>query len=154
MFTLARQCGVEPLTTSGDLQTLEWIDKLDPVAHKISSGLLSCLPIVEATCRMKKPVLMSTGMSDSVAIEQAVAIAEKQVCPVAIFQCTSEYPCSPDKEPRHQGYGGKIQPSHWVFRSLTWNRHVLFKRCSWCGLIRLSHLIRRDRHLITHFSRG
>ena len=97
MFTLARQCGVEPFTTSGDLLTLEWIDKLDPVAHKISSGLLSCLPIVEATCRMKKPVLMSTGMSDSVAIEQAVAIAEKQVCPVAIFQCTSEYPCSPDK---------------------------------------------------------
>ena len=97
MFTLARQYGIEPLTTSGDLHTLEWVDKLNPVAHKISSGLLSCLPIVEATCRMKKPVLMSTGMSDSVAIEQAVAIAEKQVCPVAIFQCTSEYPCSPDK---------------------------------------------------------
>ena len=90
MFTLARQCGIEPLTTSGDLHTLEWVDKLNPVEHKISSGLLSCLPIVEATCKLKKPVLMSTGMSDSVEIEQAVAIAKEQACPVAVLQCTSE----------------------------------------------------------------
>ena len=41
MFQLARECGVEIFTTSGDLQTLEWVDRLNPVAHKISSGLLS-----------------------------------------------------------------------------------------------------------------
>lgn len=97
MFILARECGIEPFTTSGDLQTLEWIDKLNPVAHKISSGLVSCLPIVEATCKKKRPVLMSTGMSDNASIEPAVAKATEQKCQFALFQCTSIYPCPPEK---------------------------------------------------------
>ena len=51
MFQLARDCGIGPFATAGDLQTLNWVDKLDPVAHKISSGLMSCTPIVEA-CKL------------------------------------------------------------------------------------------------------
>lgn len=97
MFTLARQCGVESFTTSGDLHSLEWVDKLNPVAHKISSGLLTCLPIVEATCKKRRPVLMSTGMSDSASIEPTIAITREYGCAVALFQCTSEYPCPPEK---------------------------------------------------------
>ena len=52
MFQLARNCGVEVFTTSGDLQTLKWVDRLNPAAHKISSGLLSCTPIVEEACKL------------------------------------------------------------------------------------------------------
>jgi len=97
MFILARQCGVEPFTTSGDLHSLEWVDKLNPVAHKISSGLISCLPIVEATCKKGRPVLMSTGMSDSASIQPAIAITKEYGCAVALLQCTSEYPCPTEK---------------------------------------------------------
>lgn len=93
MFSLARECGVEPLTTSGDLDTLEWVDKLNPVAHKISSGLLSCTPIIEETCKKSKPVLFSTGMAMDLDIETAVDISKSLDCTFAIFQCTSKYPC-------------------------------------------------------------
>ena len=97
MFELARECGVEVFTTSGDLQTLVWVDKLKPVAHKISSGLLSCLPIVDDTCRLGRPVLISTGMSDDTAINKTIEVAKLHDCKLALFQCTSEYPCPTDK---------------------------------------------------------
>ena len=97
IFDLARKYKVEPFTTSGDLETLEWVDKLNPVAHKVSSGLLSCSPIVVATCKLRKPVILSTGMSSDCAIDDAVNMIKKQKCDVALLQCTSEYPCPEDK---------------------------------------------------------
>lgn len=97
MFQLARDCGVEAFTTSGDLQTLKWIDRLNPAAHKISSGLLSCTPIVKEACKLGKPLLMSTGMSGTAMIDQSVEIALQSGCKVALFQCTSLYPCPPEK---------------------------------------------------------
>lgn len=97
MFALARECSVEIFTTSGDIKTLEWVDRLNPSAHKISSGLLSCLPMVEVTCRLEKPVLISTGMSDDLVIDKTVGLAKLSGCKVALFQCTSEYPCPTEK---------------------------------------------------------
>ena len=96
MFQLTRDCGAEPFTTSGDLHTLGWVDKLNPVAHKISSGLMSCTPIVDETCRLGRPVLISTGMSDDSAIDAAVGLADSRGCRAGLFQCTSEYPCPPE----------------------------------------------------------
>ena len=97
MFQLARDCGIEPFTTAGDLQTLNWVDKLDPVAHKISSGLMSCTPIVREACKLGRPVLMSTGMSGIATIDQSVEIARESRCKTALFQCTSLYPSPPEK---------------------------------------------------------
>ena len=97
MFQLACDCGVEAFTTSGDLQTLKWVDRLNPVAHKISSGLLSCTPIVEEACKLGKPLLMSTGMSGTATIDQSVEIARQSGCETALFQCTSLYPCPTEK---------------------------------------------------------
>ena len=97
MFQLARDCGVEVFTTSGDLQTLNWVNKLNPSAHKISSGLLSCLPIVREVCKLGKPVILSTGMSNIAAIDRSVGIATQSSCDTALLQCTSLYPCPIDK---------------------------------------------------------
>ena len=97
MFQLARNCGVDVFTTSGDLQTLEWVDRLNPAAHKISSGLLSCTPIVKEACKFGRPVLMSTGMSSTATIDLSVEIVRQSGCQTALFQCTSLYPCPIDK---------------------------------------------------------
>ena len=97
MFQLARDCGVDAFTTSGDLQTLKWVDRLNPAAHKISSGLLSCTPIVKEVCKFGRPVLMSTGMSSAATIDQSVEIVRQSGCQTALFQCTSLYPCPIEK---------------------------------------------------------
>ena len=97
MFQLACDSGVEAFTTSGDLRTLRWVDRLNPAAHKISSGLLSCTPIVKEACKLGKPLLMSTGMSGIATIDQSVEIARQSECKTALFQCTSLYPCPTEK---------------------------------------------------------
>ncbi len=97
MFQLARDCGVDAFSTSGDLQTLKWVDRLNPAAHKISSGLLSCTPIVKEACKFGRPVFMSTGMSGTATIDKSVEIARQSGCQTALFQCTSLYPCPIEK---------------------------------------------------------
>ncbi|MDC0476395.1 N-acetylneuraminate synthase family protein [Alphaproteobacteria bacterium] len=105
MFQLARDCGADVFTTSGDLQTLKWVDRLNPAAHKISSGLLSCTPIVKEACKFGRPVLISTGMSGTATIDQSVEIARQFGCKTALFQCTSLYPC-PIKKLNLSAIGG------------------------------------------------
>lgn len=97
LFDLARELGLEPFTTSGDLETLSWVDRLDPVAHKISSGLLSCLPMVDAVFEYGRPVLMSTGMALGDEVGAALKLANPKNAQVALFQCTSIYPCPSEK---------------------------------------------------------
>ena len=93
MFDLSRKLGLEPFTTAGDVQTIDWVDKLNPSAHKISSGLFTNIPIIEYTAKKNKPLIMSTGMADWDQIEESI-LASKNVGneDIAIFQCTSRYP--------------------------------------------------------------
>lgn len=97
MFDLARAKGMEPFTTSGDFRTIDWVDRLNPAAHKISSGLLTTLPIIRYAARTGRPLLMSTGMAEGADIDAAVAAArEGAASGVALFQCTSVYPAPPE----------------------------------------------------------
>jgi len=93
IFELARKLGVHPMTTAGDFETIDWVDELNPVAHKVSSGLLSSTPVIEYLAKKEKPILMSTGMARVEDIELALQICEEQGAEeVALFQCTSQYP--------------------------------------------------------------
>lgn len=90
MFEFARACGIEPFTTCGDPGTLEWVERLDPAAHKISSGLMTHAPMIRAAAATGRSVLISTGMATLAEVEDAVAQAAP--APVGLFQCTSLYP--------------------------------------------------------------
>lgn len=97
MFDLARSLGVAPLTTAGDFATLEWVDRLNPVAHKISSGLLTHLPLIRQAARTGKPMLMSTGMADLDKVDVSIATArEAGVSQLGMFHCVSLYPAPPE----------------------------------------------------------
>jgi len=97
MFELARQLGLEVFTTAGDFNTLEWVEALEPSAHKISSGLLTSTPIIRAAAKTGRPLLMSTGMAETEAIDRAVEAAKEAGCQaLALFQCTSIYPAPPE----------------------------------------------------------
>ena len=93
MFSLARNFGVHIFTTVGDLTTLEWVELLNPVAYKISSGLLTSLPIIRKIAETAKPVLMSTGMATIEDIDAALKTARAAGAEnIGLFQCTSIYP--------------------------------------------------------------
>ncbi len=97
MFDLSRSLGVAPFTTAGDFATLEWVDRLAPAAHKISSGLMTHLPLIRQAARTGRPMLMSTGMAGMEQIDQSVAVArEAGVSALGLFHCVSLYPAPPE----------------------------------------------------------
>lgn len=97
MFEHARTLGVEPFTTAGDFRTLASVDALNPAAHKISSGLLTNLPLIREAALTGRTLLMSTGMNDLKAIDAAVCMARnKKNHSIGLFQCTSLYPAPPE----------------------------------------------------------
>ena len=62
-------------------------------AYKIGSGELTNLPFLKYIAKTRKPVILSTGMSDMNEIKASVKLFQKSRTPLAILQTTSEYPC-------------------------------------------------------------
>ncbi|KGF96937.1 N-acetylneuraminate synthase [Prochlorococcus marinus str. MIT 9302] len=92
-FELARELGVEPMTTCGDLITLFKVDKLKPVAHKISSGLITHEPLIDEASKLGKPLIVSTGMTKiNSAKKAAKIILENKNYDACFLKCTSLYP--------------------------------------------------------------
>ena len=64
MFDYARSLGVQPFTTVGDFKTLEWVKRLKPKIYKISSGLISHIPLIKKISSLKETVIISTGTAN------------------------------------------------------------------------------------------
>ena len=97
MFELARTLSIEPFASPGDLPTLEWVDRLEPAAHKISSGLLDHLILIKAASKLGRSVLLSTGMADEAQVTEGIAAARDGGAKgIGVFQCTSIYPAPPE----------------------------------------------------------
>ncbi len=93
LFALARELGVHIFTTVGDFETLSWVEKLNPAAYKISSGLLTALPVIRQVAETGRPLLMSTGMATTGDIDAAMETAQAtRGGGIGLFQCTSIYP--------------------------------------------------------------
>lgn len=61
-------------------------------AFKIGSGEFSDLPFIESVCNFKKPIILSTGMSDLKEIIEVTNFLKKFKNKFALMNCTSEYP--------------------------------------------------------------
>ena len=93
MFELGRNLDVEVFTTCGDFATLDWGDRLNPSAHKISSGLFTNLPFIRRAAETGRTLLMSTGAAAADEIAESVApVRDVGVAGIGLFQCTSLYP--------------------------------------------------------------
>ncbi len=83
--------------TPCDFQSLEIIKKLKFPAIKISSGLLTNLPLIQKAIETKLPIIVSTGMAYYKEIESVIKFfKKKKTNNFAILKCTSLYP-SPSK---------------------------------------------------------
>lgn len=79
------------------VEAVELLEQLDVPLYKIASGEVTNPPLIEAIAATGKPVLLSTGMSGIEELEGAMAILRGAGSDVLIMQCTSNYPCPPDK---------------------------------------------------------
>lgn len=85
-----------------DTKMIEWVDSYLKF-YKIGSGDLTALPILNEFARRKKPIILSTGLSNLKEIKATVNFLRKKSNfykkknNIVIMQCTSSYP-SDDNE--------------------------------------------------------
>lgn len=81
-------------STPGDFPSLELIKKLNFPIIKISSGLMTNIPLIEEVAKTKKPIFISSGMAFMDEISKSVRILQNSGAKdILAFHCTSEYPC-------------------------------------------------------------
>jgi N,N'-diacetyllegionaminate synthase len=91
----AGERGLAFLSSPFSLEAVELLERVGVPAWKVGSGEVSNVPLLDAMARTRKPVLLSSGMSPLVELDDAVERL-KRGSAVAVLQCTSEYPSPPE----------------------------------------------------------
>jgi len=94
----AKERGIVFLSTPhGGFESVDFLQKMKVPAFKFGSGDLTNLPLLGYAAKFKKPMLISTGMSNLEEIKEAVqAIKKAGNSQILVFQCTTDYPLAPE----------------------------------------------------------
>jgi N-acetylneuraminate synthase len=97
---LATHCAERHVLFISSPFSLEAVDLLQRVGQplwKIASGEVSNVPLLERVLDTGAPILLSTGMSPMVETDLAVARVRARGNKVGVLQCTTAYPCPPER---------------------------------------------------------
>lgn len=84
---------IDFLSTAFDLESIDFLESLGMNTWKIPSGEITNLPYLIKIAKLKKKVILSTGMSTMQEIEDAVNIFKKYgTNDITILHCTTQYP--------------------------------------------------------------
>jgi sialic acid synthase SpsE len=81
------------LSTPMSRHGIDLLHNLNIVAFKIASPDIVSLPMLEYIAKKKKPIILSTGMSNLDEVNEAVDILSQNTDKIVLMQCTSSYPC-------------------------------------------------------------
>lgn len=93
----ARERGLLFLSSPFSLQAVELLLRVGVPAWKVASGEVNNKQLFERIVHTGLPILLSTGMSDLSELDMAVSMVQAEKLPLAVLQCTSAYPCPPEK---------------------------------------------------------
>jgi N-acetylneuraminate synthase len=93
----ADERGLKFLSSPFSMEATELLKRVGVAAWKVASGEVSNTPMFDCMIASGLPVLLSTGMSPLSEIDAAVNRVQKRGLPLAVLQCTSAYPCPPEK---------------------------------------------------------
>jgi N,N'-diacetyllegionaminate synthase len=92
----AHQRGLLFLSSPFSEEAIELLEGIGMPAWKIASGEVNNPILLDRIIKTRKPILLSTGMSTLVEIDQIVERIKTQNLALAVFQCTSKYPSQPE----------------------------------------------------------
>jgi N-acetylneuraminate synthase len=93
----ADERGLKFLSSPFSVEAVELLTRVGVAAWKIASGEMSNSPMFERITATKLPVILSSGMSPLTEIDKAVQRVKACNLPLTVLQCTSLYPCPPEK---------------------------------------------------------
>jgi len=80
------------LSTPFSIDGVDRLERLKIPAYKVGSGEMTNLPFLNHIAKTKKPVILSTGMSEMNEIKSTVKFFQNHKTPLILLQTTSEYP--------------------------------------------------------------
>ncbi len=95
MMALCAERHVGFLSSPFSLEAIDFLEEVGVDAYKVPSGEVTNLPLLRHLAQTKKPVLLSSGMSDWAELDAAVEVL-RGGGPLLVMQCSSAYPCSPE----------------------------------------------------------
>lgn len=100
LIECCNQNQIEFLSTAFDIESIRFLESCNLKRVKIPSGEITNLPLLREIARLKKPIVLSTGMADLEEIKQALQALEQAGADrqqITLLQCTTQYP-APDEE--------------------------------------------------------
>lgn len=93
----AKERGLVFLSSPFSFEAFDLLEKIGVPAWKVASGEIGNIPLLERLVRTGKPILLSSGMSSWEELDSAVSVVRSGGNPLAVFQCTTSYPCPPER---------------------------------------------------------
>jgi N-acetylneuraminate synthase len=97
LVQLAASLNVVLLSSPFSIEAVDFLDAVGIAAHKVPSGEVTNVPYLDHLARSKKPVLLSSGMSSWEELDRAVETIRRHHDQMVLMQCTSIYPCPPER---------------------------------------------------------
>lgn len=93
---LAKYCkeiGIKFLSTPFDIESVDFLDEIGCDIWKIPSGEITNYPYLVKIASTRKPIILSTGMSDIVEVRECVELLKKNGAgDITLLHCTTQYP--------------------------------------------------------------
>ena len=93
----AAERGLLFISSPFSVEAVDLLHRIGMPLWKVGSGETSNRILLERMAETGSPVLLSTGMSAVVEVDAAVALLSTRGVQVGVFQCTTAYPCPPEK---------------------------------------------------------
>ncbi|MEO8592814.1 MAG: N-acetylneuraminate synthase family protein [Candidatus Solibacter sp.] len=93
----ADERGLLFLSSPFSMEAAELLRRVGVAAWKVASGEVTNAPLLDYMTSTGLPVLLSSGMSPTSEVDAAVARFQAHNVPLTVMQCTSAYPCPPEK---------------------------------------------------------
>lgn len=93
LFKYAKKKKIKIFSTPFSEEAVNFLEQLDCPAYKIASFEMNDYNLVKVAAKTKKPIILSTGMSNIDEIEKAVLVAKRNGCKdLTLLYCVSNYP--------------------------------------------------------------
>lgn len=80
------------LCTPWDIPSVDFLEQFNVPAYKIASADMTNFPLLRYISKTKKPMFISTGMSNMDEIERTVTFVKKESAQFLLLHCNSTYP--------------------------------------------------------------
>jgi sialic acid synthase SpsE/sugar phosphate isomerase/epimerase len=86
--------GITFLCSAFDMESADFLAKLEVPAYKVASADLTNLPLIDHLVQKGKPLILSTGMSRMEEVEITVDFLKERHAEFALLHCNSTYPAA------------------------------------------------------------